>query len=141
MLETRVIVMQTAPNIAWVQAVQTGSCEQCSGKGCGSSKLGQLFCNKPRQFQVDNPIDAQVGDEVMVAVAEGAVLRGITIVYLLPLVFLLLGAMLAAQFSDHDLYAAAGGGIGVALGFLCARWLSSQAFSRQTTPYIARKVQ
>lgn len=141
MLETRVIVMETAPNIAWVQAVQSGSCEQCSGKGCGSSKLGQLFCSKPRQFQVDNPIGAQIGDEVMVAVVEGAVLRGITVVYVLPLVFLLLGAMLAAHFSGNDLHVAAGGGIGVTLGFLIAKWLSTRAFSRHATPYIARKVE
>lgn len=137
MLETRVIVMETAPDTAWVQAISTSSCEQCKGQGCGSSKLGQLFCNKPRQFQVDNPIHAQIGDEVIVAVVEGAVLRGIALVYVLPLVFLLLGATLAGRFSANDLYIAAGGGIGVVLGFLFARWLSAHA--QQAHPYIARK--
>jgi sigma-E factor negative regulatory protein RseC len=131
--------METAPNIAWVQALQTGSCEQCKGQGCGSSKLGQLFCNKPRQFQVDNPIGAQIGDEVIVAVVEGTVLRSIALVYILPLVLLLLGAMLAGLFSDNDLYAAAGGGVGVALGFVLAKWLSSRAAAPSAIPYIARK--
>jgi positive regulator of sigma E activity len=60
------------------------------------------------------------------------------LVYILPLVFLLLGATLAGRFSDSDLYAATGGGIGVALGFLLAKWGSSR-FSAHTAPYIARK--
>lgn len=139
MLETRVIVMETALNVAWVQAVSTSSCEQCNGKGCGSSKLGQLFCSKPRQFQVNNPINAQIGDEVIVAVVEGTILRSIALVYILPLVFLLIGAMLAERFSANDLHVAAGAGIGVVLGFLFARWLSARPLVQQAHPYIARK--
>lgn len=138
MLETRVLVMQIAQNTAWVQPLQTGSCEQCKGSGCGSSKLGQLFCSKPRQFQVENPIAAQIGDEVIVAVIEGAILRGIGLVYVLPLVLLLLGTILAGHFSDSDLYVAAGGGLGVVLGFLLAKWLSSR--TSNTLPHIIRKV-
>lgn len=137
MLETRVLVMQTAQNTAWVQPLQTGSCEQCKGSGCGSSKLGQLFCSKPRQFQVENPIDAQVGDEVIVAVIEGAILRGIALVYVLPLVLLLLGTTLAGRFSEQDLYVAAGGGLGLVLGFLLAQWLSAR--SSNALPRIIRK--
>lgn len=140
MLETRVIVMETAPNIAWVQAVQSGSCEQCHGKGCSSSKLGQLFCSKPRQFQVDNPIDAQVGDEVVVAVVEGTVLRGIGLVYIMPLLLMLAGAALAQQINSTDLFAALGAVIGVVAGFGLAKWLSSRPHLSQTTPYIVRKI-
>lgn len=140
MLETRVIVMETAPNIAWVQALQTSSCDQCNGKGCGSSKLGQLFCNKPRQFQVDNPIGAEVGDEVVVAVIEGMVLRGIGIVYVMPLLLMLVGAGLAQQVNPADLSAALGAAIGLIIGFGLAKWLSSRPRTSQTTPYIIRKI-
>ncbi|MCR4298460.1 MAG: SoxR reducing system RseC family protein, partial [Gallionella sp.] len=92
MLETRAIVVQVDGQYAFVQANQGNGCGQCSGKGCGTGKLSQLFCSKPRQFQVDNPVNAGVGDEVIVSVAEGAVLRGIGLVYLLPLLLLLTGA-------------------------------------------------
>jgi hypothetical protein len=47
--------------------------------------------------------------------------------------------MLAGLFSDNDLYAAAGGGVGVALGFVLAKWLSSRAAAPSAIPYIARK--
>ncbi len=139
MLETRVIVMETAPDVAWVQAVSTSSCEQCNGKGCGSSKLGQLFCSKPRQFQVNNPIHAQIGDEVIVAVVEGSILRSIVQVYVIPLVFLLIGTTLAGRFFTHEGYIAAGGGIGIALGFALAKWQSTRPNACQAQPYIARK--
>jgi sigma-E factor negative regulatory protein RseC len=94
MLETRAIVIQILKSHALVQANQGNGCEQCNGKGCGAGKLAQLFCSKPRLFQVENPINAGVGDQVIISVAEGAVLRGIGMVYLLPLILLLGGAML-----------------------------------------------
>lgn len=139
MLETRVLVMQTSQEATWVQPLQTGSCEQCKGKGCGSSKLGQLFCSKPRQFQVDNPIDAQIGDEVIVAVAEGAVLRGIGLVYILPLVFLVTTTIFTARFTTHELYSAAAGGLGLLLGFILAKWISSRASPVNALPCIIRR--
>ncbi|MBI3222868.1 MAG: SoxR reducing system RseC family protein [Nitrosomonadales bacterium] len=142
-LETRAIVVKVDKQFALVQANQGNGCEQCNGKGCGTGKLSQMFCSKPRQFQVDNPINAGIGDEVIVSVAEGAVLRGIGLVYLLPLVLLVAGAMLAsswaAQPSQRDGYAAAGALLGLVAGFVFAKWLSSRQARQQNQPYIARK--
>jgi hypothetical protein len=81
MLETRAVVVQTDKLSAQVVASQGNGCSACDGKGCGSGKLTQLFCSRPRQFKVDNQIKAGVGDEVIVSVPEGAVLRGIGLVY------------------------------------------------------------
>lgn len=143
MLETRAIVVQVDGKHALVQANQGNGCGQCGGKGCGTGKLSQLFCSKPRQFQVDNPVNAGVGDEVIVSVAEGAVLRGIGLVYLLPLLLLLtgatLGSLLAAQPEQRDIYAAIGALSGLAAGFIFAKWTSSRWPRRQNLPYIARQ--
>lgn len=142
-LETRAIVVKVDKQFALVQANQGNGCEQCNGKGCGTGKLSQMFCSKPRQFQVDNPINAGIGDEVIVSVAEGAVLRGIGLVYLLPLVLLVAGAMLgsnwAAQASQRDGYAAAGALMGLVAGFVFAKWFSSRQARQKNQPYIARK--
>lgn len=143
MLETRAIVVQVDGKHAFVQATQGNGCGQCSGKGCGSGKLSQLFCSKPRQFQVDNSVNARVGDEVIVSVAEGAVLRGIGLVYLLPLLLLLagatLGSLLAAQAEQRDIYAAIGALSGLATGFIFAKWTSSHQSRHQNLPFIARQ--
>jgi len=142
MLETRAIVVQIDGQHALVQANQGNGCGQCNGKGCGTGKLSQLFCSKPRQFQVDNPINASVGDEVIVSVMDGAVLRGIGLVYLLPLALLVAGAMLgslsAAQAVQRDGFAAAGAVIGLIGGFVLSRWIASRQNRQQNRPYIAR---
>lgn len=145
MLETRAVVMQLLDKqCALVQASQGGSCGQCSGKGCGASKLSRMFCSKPRQFKVDNQANAKVGDEVIVSVVEGTVLRGIGLVYLLPLVLLFVGATLAGswatQEAQRDGYAALGALSGLVVGFVFAKWFSSRQMYRQNQPYIARQV-
>lgn len=143
MLETRAIVMHTDKLSALVQASAGNGCAACEGKGCGSGKLTQLFCNKPRQFKVENTINARVGDEVIVSVAEGTVMRGIALVYLLPLLLLFAGAMLgsalAADAAFRDASEAAGGLSGLVAGFVFAKWLSVRRTRQQ--PRIARLFQ
>lgn len=142
MLETRAIVVQKDSRVTLVESAAADGCSVCEGKGCGSSKVTQLFCNKPRQFSVDNRINASVGDEVIVSVAEGSVLRGIGLVYLLPLALMFAGATLAGswaqQESQRDGYTAVGALLGLLVGFVLARWLSVRQTRNQ--PYIERLV-
>jgi sigma-E factor negative regulatory protein RseC len=142
MLETRAIIVKVEGQYAFVKANQANGCEQCKGKGCGSGKLSQLFCSKPRQFRVDNPINAGVGDEVIISVAEGAVLRGVGLVYLLPLLLLIVGATLGSigveRPEQRDAYAAAGALFGLAAGFVIAKWISLRQAGNHVQPYIAR---
>lgn len=143
MLETRARVVQVDGQRALVQASQANGCGLCNGKGCGSGKLSTLFCSKQRNFQADNQINADVGDEVIVSVAEGAVLRGIGIVYLLPLLLLVIcgwiGSTMTAQLDHRDGYAAAGSLIGLLGGFALARSLVARQARLQNLPYIARQ--
>jgi sigma-E factor negative regulatory protein RseC len=143
MLETRATVLQIHDRSAFVRANQVSGCEQCNGQGCGSSKVAQLFCSQPRQFEVDNPIGAVVGDEVIVSVADGAVLRGIGLLYVLPLVLLVLGggmaSMLAEPSGQSDVYVAIGSVAGLLLGFIAAKWIAARLGRRQNQPYIARR--
>ncbi len=145
MLETRAIIVRTDGKYALVEANRANGCEQCSGRGCGASKLSQLFCSKPRQFRADNQINAGVGDQVIVSVAEGAVLRGIGLVYLLPLMLLLMGAMLgnmgAAHTEQRDVYAFAGALLGLGAGFVFAKWISLRQIRSRFQPYITRRWQ
>jgi sigma-E factor negative regulatory protein RseC len=142
-LETRATVVQVGNQYTLVQAAQGNGCSQCSGKGCGSGKLNQLFCSKPRQFQVDNPIQAGAGEEVIVCVADGAVLNGVGLVYLLPLLCLVIGAtsgnIFAVRPELKEGYAAAGAGVGLIFGFIIARWVASRQSRQQNRPYIARR--
>lgn len=141
MLETRAVVVQVDGQHTFVQASQGGGCGQCGGKGCGTAKLSQMFCSQPRRFQVDNPINARVGDQVVVAVADGTVLRGIGLLYLLPLALLAAGAVLgsvaAPRPEQQDAYAAAGAFIGLVCGFGLSKWFAAR--QKRQRPYIARQ--
>lgn len=143
MLETRATVMQIHDRSAVVRANQVSGCEQCNGQGCGSSKVAQLFCSQPRQFEVENTIGASVGEEVIISVADGAVLRGIALVYVLPLVLMVLcggvAGMLSHTAEQSDLYATAGGVAGLLLGFLSAKWIASRQARRHSRAFIARR--
>ena len=126
MLETRAIVVQVQGKEALVEAGGGGGCGHCnSEKGCGSSKLTQLFCSKPRQFKVQNEANACVGDEVQIMLQGGVLLRGAVLIYVLPLVLLLGGGMLGSQWSSdaasRDGFAAIGSLLGLAIGFVAAK--------------------
>lgn len=143
MLETRATVVNIHGHSAVVKANQVSGCEQCNGQGCGSSKVAQLFCSQPRQFEVENCIDAAVGDEVVISVADGAVLRGIGLLYVLPLVLMVSGGGLASMM-DHqagqgDTYIALGSVAGLLLGFIAAKWVSARQGRLQNRPFIARR--
>ena len=143
MLETRAVVVKIDGGLALVQASQANGCGLCNGKGCGTGKLSTLFCSKQRNFQVDNQINAVVGDEVIVSVAEGAVLRGIGLVYLFPLLLLVVGGVigstLPSEISQRDGYAAAGSLIGLIGGFVLSKWIVLRQPRQQNLPYIARR--
>lgn len=140
MLEARAVVVHVDKQSTQVRASGGGGCSACNGKGCGSGKLTRLFGKKSRQFEVDNRINAAIGDEVIVSVPDGSVLRGIGLVYLLPLLLMFGGATLAGGYAvnaaQRDGYSAAGALLGLVAGFILARWLSARQDRRQ--PYIAR---
>lgn len=129
MIETRAIVIRVDGNDALVESTQGGGCGSCdSENGCGSGKLSQLFCSEPRRFHVRNDGNAQVGALVQVTLADGVLLRSALVVYMLPLVLLLGGAIIGAHWASDaassDSYSALGGLIGLASGFVLVKGLS-----------------
>lgn len=147
MLESRAVVIRVENQQAWVEARHDASgCGTCQGKGCGSSKLSQMFCSgKERLFRVDNAISAGPGDEVVIAVSEGAVMHGVAMVYIVPLFGLLLGGMLGAalapQVAMRDGYAALGAVAGLLAGHMLAKRLTRHRRKTVGQPYIARRWQ
>jgi sigma-E factor negative regulatory protein RseC len=145
MLETRAKVVQVNGREAWVEVDSSAGCNMCKSEGgCGSSKLGQLFCSASRRFRADNSIDAHVGDEVLVVVADGTILRGVGLMYLIPLVLLLAGALLGTVWAgsssaEQDGYAVTGAVLGLAAGLISSRWLSAHAEKGRFQAYLTRR--
>lgn len=113
----RATVRHTGDGWADVEVTQ-GGCGRCYEQGgCGGQHLTQMFCRGPRHFQVKNDLDAQVGEEVVVAVEAGTVRRSANLAYGLPLVVLFAGAVIGSWLGG-DQVAILGAFGGLLLGFM-----------------------
>jgi len=147
MIEEQAKVVAIDGDMLTLQAQTQTACGSCSAsKGCGTSVLSKVVGRKFTQFQAPNSIDAEVGDDVVVGIAEDALLKGSVVIYMLPLLAMFLFALLA----DHLLSGAdasrdlmiAGSGL---FGFLSGAYLAKSYFLRQSSmqlfsPVILRKI-
>jgi sigma-E factor negative regulatory protein RseC len=129
MMQTNAVVIRLDGKNALVESIQSGGCGNCdSENGCSSSKLSQIFRSKPRRFSVRNECNAQPGSLVQISLQEGVLLHSAILMYILPLVIMLSGALLGAQWpdnmSDSDVYSAIGGLAGLISGFLLVRFMT-----------------
>ena len=94
MIEETATVIRCEGKFAWVEAQRQTTCGNCAAnKGCGTSVLAKVVGKKAARMRAINPIDAQVGDTVIVGLNEAALLKVSLAVYLFPLVFMLLFAI------------------------------------------------
>lgn len=129
MMQTHAVIIRLEGADALVESTQGGGCGSCdSENGCGSGKLSQLFCSEPRRFRVRNDANAQVGTLVQVTLPEGVLLHSALLMYILPLLLLMAGAIAGAQWAQDatsaDWYAAIGGLTGLVCGFVLSKVLS-----------------
>lgn len=122
-MDQEAIVARVEGDQAYVEVGGAGAgCGRChEAGGCQSSILGQLFRAKPQQYRIPNPMGAVPGDPVVLRAASGASLRAAFLVYVLPVLFLLLGAAAGSAFDlngNIDLSTALGSLLGLALGII-----------------------
>ena len=110
-------------NKVWVQTIRASACESCSARsGCGQRVLASASKGRANQILVNNHLGARVGDEVTLAIAESALLSASLLVYAMPLLLMVLGAVAGQQWLPaQDVGAIAGSLAGLAIGFGVAR--------------------
>jgi len=123
--ETGKVVAVSGDRI-WVQTIRASACESCSARqGCGQRVLAGVSGGRANQVLVANSLDARVGDEATLAIDESALLGASLLVYALPLILMVAGAVLGHQWSagsaTGDVAAMIGAAGGLALGFIVAR--------------------
>jgi len=126
MIEETAHIVSVEEGHAWVETERRSSCGSCSAKGCGTGALSKILGRRTQRLRVKNPIDAQVGDTVILGIEEGVLIRGSLMVYILPLLLMLggglLGEALAPQWeSDPEGLSLLFGIIGLVGGFLILR--------------------
>ena len=146
MIEERAVILslqsepsqtQTTATLEIERKTACGLCGQT--RGCGNSIWGRLFGHQTTAFKAQNRINAKVGDSVIVGINEKALLKSALLLYVLPLVTLFFGAILASQLWQTDGSTMLGAAIGLVLGLLWVKGhtMSNRYFSLQQ-PVILR---
>lgn len=129
MITERARVVAVEGENALLQAQRQSTCGSCSVKsGCGTSVLASVVGQKVTQLKVLNSLGAKPGDEVLLGMADNALVTGSLLVYMIPLVMLLLGALAGEGLAGHlgmdaELMPIVGGAAGFALAVLLVRIL------------------
>jgi sigma-E factor negative regulatory protein RseC len=127
MIEEQAVVVEAGDGYAWVETQRRSACGACAASGgCGTAVLAKAWGDRRSRVRAVSTLPLQSGDTVIVGLAEGALLRGSLLVYLLPLVLLLAGALLgqAAFAGAGEEPVVLASAVGLGLGFLAARVLS-----------------
>lgn len=147
MLETQALVVKIEQGATYVEAEAGGSCGSghCSTSACSTAVLTRIFSQQPKALRVNNPINAQVGEQVMLGLEEDAFLKSAMLAYLFPLLALVLGAVLglwlAGPQDARDLYAGIGAGIGLIASVFGIKWLNPVLFdANRAQPVILRRL-
>lgn len=141
MIEERGRVLGVDGGHALVQAAAKGGCSACSAaSGCGVSKLGKLVRTRPQAWRIENTLDARPGDEVVLGIADEALLQAAVIAYGLPVLGLVAGAVASPALGSGPLSAVLASAAGLAAGLLLARRVSRRLTARLAPRMVSRPV-
>jgi len=119
MIEERASVVSVEDDRIWVQTQRKSVCGACSArKGCGTASLDQLFGHRRTQMMVSSELPVNTGDEVILGIEESTLLRGSLLLYGLPLLFLIAGAIVMSSIvpAAGELYVIFGAVTGLLVG-------------------------
>jgi sigma-E factor negative regulatory protein RseC len=94
MLEEEGVVLAVSGDMAEVLATKKSACGGCAARsGCGTSLVESLFPQRSRAFHARNEAAAKEGDLVIIGLDESALQIASLLVYLVPLLGLITGAI------------------------------------------------
>lgn len=98
-MEQAVIVVDVMHNDALVRGQRASACGQCVGKSaCGT--LGS-WTERVSEMRVANPVGAKVGDEVVVSVPDGLLLRAAMRLYGIPMLGFFMAGFMVRYLAFH----------------------------------------
>lgn len=119
MIEEYAIVTKCSGTQATLEIERRTACGLCGQKrGCGNATWGKLLGHDAHDFNAENSVNAKVGDSVVIGINEQVVLNSALFMYVVPLIGLLIGTMVADYFFKNQFYVIIGAALGLAAGFL-----------------------
>ena len=128
-------VVAVEADCLWVETIRQSTCNSCAvQKGCGHSLLNKVKSGRAHHLKIpltDLPAsNFSVDDEVEISIPEQALAVGALVVYMLPLLAMLLGALMVSQWWAGDAAAMIGAVVGFSVGILLVKIHSLKTQSR-----------
>jgi positive regulator of sigma E activity len=134
MIETSARVIYADNGTARVEPTAQSGCGGCkTSSSCVVSGLGKYFSSRREAITVKCDASVCVGDELRMTMSEADFLKAGLMAYLLPSLFTILGASIAASLDYGDVGAVAGAVLGFASSLLLVRllaWVPRMTVSR-----------
>ena len=101
MIEETAFIVEADEHYAWVEASASSSCSHCSAnQACGTASLQKWFKRKPNRLRVVNNQNLKPGEQVVIGIPEQALVKGSFMIYIMPLLFLIGGALCGVYIND-----------------------------------------
>jgi|TARA_B100001105_G_C22149048_1_gene339318 sigma-E factor negative regulatory protein RseC len=143
MIEEEAIVISKDGEFAEVDIIRTKPCGLCGKtQGCGNSIWGKIFSFQKRKIQIQNNINAKVGEKVKLLIEENYLLKTSLLLYGVPL-FFLFGGMIASEYFlevANDLAVFLGGVLGFLVGIILLKFITAQNHTRLFSKAILAKI-
>lgn len=126
MIEEQGRVVAVEDGAVWVETLRRSTCSGCSANsGCGQGLMEKLGVGQRRGYvRALSDLQLAVGDGVTIGIREDLVLRSALRVYLLPLLGLFAGAMLAEWLALDESFVILAGLSGFFATWWLVRWRS-----------------
>jgi len=124
-----------------LESQRQSTCQSCSVKsGCGTSTIAKVVGNRSAQFVVNKTLDVQVGEQVIVAIEENALVQGSLLIYLLPIIIMLIFGIVAELMFATELLTILSAVLGLLASIVVVRTvLSRSGLQRSIQPQLVRR--
>lgn len=117
MIEEFAVVTKRLDDHVMLEIERRTACGFCGQKrGCGNATWGKLLGHASQEFPAQTTIDVNVGDSVVVGIDEQVILTSVVYLYVIPLVTMLIGAVLADILLNGEIYVLLASVAGLILG-------------------------
>ena len=94
MIKENAKVIEVREEVAVVETQRKVACQSCAvNKGCGTGVIAKVLGNKRFFLEVLNPVQAKVGEEVVVGIEDRALVSSSLLAYAMPLIMMLAGGI------------------------------------------------
>lgn len=127
MIEEVARVTWSGAGVVRVEAARNSACGQCSSRAsCSQGALSQWSRGRTVEIEVQNPdnLPLQPGQQVLIGLEEGGLMRASLLLYLLPLLMLVAGALGTSMLGGGEGVQILAAGLMLLAGFAIVRRLT-----------------